>query len=55
MIKIKVLSNYKNYQANTVYIVNENEAHTLIDKGIAALYHTQVTSYSNKMMRSKNK
>ena len=56
MIKIKVLKNYKDYKESSTYVINENEAHTLIDKGYAEIYKNKVvTNYSNKMMRTKNK
>jgi hypothetical protein len=54
MIKIKVLENYKNYKINNTYTINENEAHSLIDRGVAILYTVNITKYTDKMMRPKN-
>lgn len=50
MQKIYILEYYKGYKKDRVYAVNENEAHTLIDSGVAELYHDQ-----DKMMRPTKK
>lgn len=53
MIKIFVLKTFKEYQQGSTYIVNENEAHSLIDGGYAEIYKDKViTNYFNKMMTS---
>ena len=55
MVKIKVLQNYKEYKQGTIYTINENEAHSLIDNGVAEIYHTTEIRYKNRMLRPLKK
>ena len=50
MQKIYILENYRRYKKGNQYTVNENEAHALIDNGVAELYHDR-----DKMMRPTKK
>ena len=62
MVKVEILQSYKEYREGNIYNINENQAHTLIDKGIAKLYKekpvkiykTETPTYTDKMMRSKS-
>lgn len=53
MQDVLMLKNYKQYAKGNVYVVNPNEAHTMIDQGVAKLYDTQVPKYKDKQMKPK--
>lgn len=50
MVKVKILKNTGEYKKNDVVTIPNNDAHTLIDKGVATL---DLKSYKNKEMRSE--
>ena len=58
MQKIICTKSYKDYEVGKDYVVNANEAHSLIDGGYAKLF-SMLTSrslgYSDKMMRPRRK
>jgi hypothetical protein len=59
MVKVIITKSYKDYEVGKDYVVNANEAHSLIDGGYAKLF-SMLTSrslqgYSDKMMRPKRK
>jgi hypothetical protein len=53
MVQVKILQNYKEYKKGQVYTLNNNSAHSLIDKNIGILYNISIPKYSDKMMRPK--
>lgn len=55
MQKVKILKDYKGYVKGYVVIINANEAHALIEGGIAELYKVQEAVYEDKMMKPRRK
>lgn len=55
MQKILIIRDYKNHRKGTIEIINENEAHTLIDGGYAKLYNTPEVDYPDKMLRPRKR
>jgi len=57
MQKIICIKSYKDYEVGKDYVVNENEAHSLIDGGYAKLFNMltprALRGYSDKMMRPR--
>lgn len=57
MVKVIIIKSYKDYEAGKDYVINENEAHSLIDGGYAKLHSMLVSrslqGYPDKMMRPK--
>jgi len=54
MQKIKYIKDYQDKKYGQIETVENNHAHTLIDKGVAVLVKF-FREYDNKMMSSKNK
>jgi len=51
MIQLKLLRGHEQWKKGEVIEVNKNEAHTLIDRGVAKIF----VAYENKMMVSKQR
>ena len=49
MQKIVCIKSFKGYKEGEVYLINNNETHSLIENGYAKLYQ----EYTDKMMRPK--
>ena len=51
MIKLKLLRKHGQWKMGDVIEVSKNDAHTLIDKGIAKVF----VGYENKMMTTRDR
>ena len=54
MRKIVILKDSRGHKQGDIITVNPNEAHSLIDKGLAKLYHGEKI-YEDKMLRPRRK
>lgn len=52
MIQVKLLKKCKYGSKGAVVYVSRNEAHGLIDSGLAKIYKPQVKSYKNRMLET---
>ena len=55
MIQVKLNQDSKFGKSGSVLLVERNEAHTIIDKGLGGIYKRTMPIYRNRMMVSSQK